>query len=217
MKNTSADVSWVDRVQKRYKELGILIPPRQEHLYRAMSRTFAPGRTVVDIGCSTGVGTNILSHGARHVWGVDINEEAIDFATKAFARPNMNFDVYDIEKPPTRSHSPFEMVVMSEILEHVEQPELALNNVKRFFHERTKTIGFITCPNQVNAEVRENEKKHGFHLHKWNAGEFYELMTTHFNAVVMYSAEKVNTWQPSETVDGSSEDYLIVAKVEGPK
>jgi hypothetical protein len=78
-------------------------------------------------------------------------------------------------------------------------------------------IGFITCPNGNNQEVIENENKHGFHIQHWKAGEFYELMTKHFQSVTLYSVDKLDTWNQEETIDGNSTDYLILAKVEGIK
>lgn len=212
-KNVSAEVSWVDRVIKRFHEVGRLIPERQEKLYRAISKEFTAGKTCLDIGASLGVGSNILSYEARFVWGVDINEEAINFAKLAFKRPNLDFEVIDIENPPTRELAKFEIITMVEILEHLENPEQALQNIKRFF--LPTTIGFITVPDHANPEVVENEKKHGFHLHQWDGGQFYALMTKHFQHVVMYSVDKLDSWAMEETVDGTTKDYLIVAKVEG--
>lgn len=215
LRNVSAEVSWVDRVMKRYKEKGILIPERQDKLYRSLALEFAPGRTVLDVGCSLGIGSNILAHEARAVWGIDINEEAIDFARKMFKRPNLDFEVADIENLPTRELSKFEMVVASEILEHVEDQGKALAGIKRFF--TSETLGFITCPNVANPEVVENENKHHFHLHHNTAGQFYELMTQNFQVVTMYSVDKLDSWEMEATVDGNSTDYLIVSKVEGIK
>lgn len=211
--NKSAEVDWVGRVFKRYQEVGRLIPERQEKLYKKISLEFCTGKTVADIGCSLGIGSNILSHEARFVWGVDINEKAIEFATKTFKRPNMDFMVLDIEKPPTREFAKFDVVAMIECLEHLADPEGALNNLKRFFHDGT--VGFITCPNEANDEVRENEAKHGYHLQKVDAGAFYEQMTRHFRSVTLYSVDKLENWAQEETVDGNSKDYLIVARVEG--
>lgn len=215
IKNLSSEISWLDRVIKRYKETGKLIPDRQDKLYRSLSLEFAPGMTVLDVGCSLGIGSNILAREARFVWGIDINKEAIDFATKMFKRPNLDFEVIDIENTPTRELAKFEIVTMIECLEHVENPDMALQNLKIFFTD--KTVGFITCPNVANPEVVENENKHGYHLSHLNAGQFYELMTKHFNAVTLYSVDKLETWDISETVDGNSTDYLICAKVEIPK
>jgi SAM-dependent methyltransferase len=215
MENKSNEISWLDRVVKRYKEKGVLIPDLQFKLYEKIRDYWVGGRTVIDIGCSIGVGSNILSHTARAVWGVDVNSEAIDFASKAFRRPNLDFAILDIENPPTRELSKFEVVVMSEVLEHLANPEIGLGTFKRFFSTRSETVGFITAPNYANDVSRENESKHGFHLSHWTAGEGYSLLIKHFRSVTMYSVEKLNQWDDNETVDGDSKDYLIVYKVEG--
>lgn len=213
--NKSAEISWFDREVKRFKEKGTLIPELQTRLYTAISREWTPGRTVVDMGCSLGVGSNILSHTARYVWGLDINEEAVRYASLAFKRPNLDFAVYDIEHPPMRELSKFEVVVMSEVIEHLADVNAGIGTIKGFF--RPETVGFITAPNQNNEKVKENEAKHGFHIQQWTAGSFYEMLIQHFNSVTLYSAEKLNNWSQEETIDGNSTDYLVIAKVEGAK
>jgi 2-polyprenyl-3-methyl-5-hydroxy-6-metoxy-1,4-benzoquinol methylase len=214
-KNPSAEYDWVQRVFQRYKEVGRLMPERQEKLYQKIRDEFVAGKVCIDVGCSLGIGANILSHEARYVWGVDINPKNVDFAKKMFKRPNLDFEVIDIENPPTRELAKFEIVTMIETLEHLEQPEVGLQNLKRFF--APSGIGFITIPNQANEEVLVNEQKHNLHLQRYDAGGFYQLMTKHFNSVVMYSADKLDGWGQEVTVDGSSKDYLILAKVEGVK
>lgn len=216
-KNKSKDISWVDRIFKRYKDIGTLIPHRQRKLYEAIQKYWVSGRTVVDIGSSCGVGSNILADGARHVWGVDINEEAVRYATRAYKRSNLDFAVLDIENPPTRSLSTFEIVTAIEILEHLENVNTGLDTIKRFFNPKLNTVGFITCPNFANEKVKENEKKHGLHLNHWTAGDFYKLMIENFEVVTLFSVDKIKQWNNEETVDGDTKDYLIVAKVEKAK
>lgn len=213
--NISDQISWLDRSIKRFHEVGTLIPFRQRKLYEKIRDEFAGGRTVIDIGCSIGIGTNILSHEARFVWGIDVNKENVEFAKQALARPNMDFEVINIENPPTRGFSTFEVLVMSECIEHLNDVETGLSTFKRFMGK--DSIGFITCPNGNNQQVVENENKHGYHIQHWKAGEFYELMTKHFQAVTLYSVDKLDNWGHSETIDGNADDYLIVAKVEGAK
>ena len=211
-------ISWVDKVYKRYKDTGNLIPEGQRRLYEKIRDEWAWGRTVVDIGCSIGIGSNILAHQARHVWGIDINEEALDFANRAYSRPNLTFAKLDIENPPTRPLASFEVLVMSEILEHLKEPETGLGVIKRFFiRKKGNTIGFITIPNINNEEVKKRDTENKLHLHRWTAGDFYALMTKHFEAVTMYSVDKLDKWLPEEMVDGNTKDGLIVAKVERPK
>ncbi len=213
MQNKSNEISWLDREIKRFHELGTLVPARQIKLYEKIRDEFAGGRTVVDIGCSVGIGSNILSHEARFVWGIDINKEAIEFATLAFKRPNLDFAVVDIENPPTREFAKFELVVMSECIEHLADVETGLGMVKRLMGK--DAITFITCPNGNNPEVIAHENEHGFHIQHWKAGEAYSLLIKHFKSVVMYSVDRLETWDESETVDGNTNDYLLLFKCEG--
>lgn len=214
--NRDQNLSWVDRDIARFKDTGLLIPKSQWKIYQKIKDHWVSGRTVVDVGCSIGVGSNVLSHKARHVWGIDINEEAIKFAKSAFYRPNLSFDVIDIENPTTRPYSPFEVVVMVEVLEHLDSPEEGLGFIKRFFNPKLDTVGFISAPNVGNSHVKVADDKNELHMHRWTAGEFYNLLTSHFKHVVLFSQERLKNWDMSETVDGITGDRVIIAKVEVP-
>lgn len=216
--NVSASISWLDKDINRFKKMGKLIPPLQIRNYHKIKDHWTNGRTVVDVGCSIGYGSNILSHQARHVWGVDVNEEAIKFANHVFARPNLSFDIMDIEDPPNRPISKFEVIVVSEVIEHLANVKKGLETIKNFFDPRLNSIGFITVPNTANSRIRRADAKNKLHLNRWTPGEFYELMTQHFNSVTMFSGDRVDKWTMEETVDGNEiSSRIIIAKVEGAK
>ncbi len=209
--------SWLDRDIRRFKELGCLIPAIQRRVYEKIGQEWCTGRTVIDLGCSIGIGSNILSHWSRHVWGVDKNEEAIKFATLAFTRPNMSFAVMDVEKMPTRELARFEVILAIEVLEHLKDFQAGLNTIKRLFSLKGNSMGFITAPNIANEEIKKRDAENKLHHHHWTAGEFYKIMTDNFQAVVFFAGEKLERWLPNEQTDGNSKDQLIVAKVEGVK
>jgi len=217
MENKSNEISWIDRDIKRFKETGVIIPVGQKKIYEKISEEWVSGRTVIDIGCSIGIGSNILSHHARFVWGVDINKEAVEFANLAFARPNLNFAVLDVEHPPTRELSRFEVIVVIEILEHLKDVQAGLNTIKRFFSTREKSMCFITAPNLNNEEVKKRDAENKLHLQHWTAGDFYKLMIDNFQSVVFYSGDNLKKWTNDELTDGNSKAGLIIAKVEGIK
>lgn len=216
IKNVSNEVSWLDRDIWRFKNKNQFIPQIQINLYKSIRDHWCAGRTVIDVGCSAGYGTNILSHNARHVWGVDINEEAVAFAKHMYERPNMSFELLDLENPPERPLSPFEVVVMCEVLEHLPSYELGLTTIKRFFHHKVNTVGFITVPNLGNSRVAAADAKNELHVNHWTPGEFYELMTKHFKHVTLYANNRIKNWSHEETTDGEeTKAHIIVAKVEG--
>jgi 2-polyprenyl-3-methyl-5-hydroxy-6-metoxy-1,4-benzoquinol methylase len=215
MENTSKDVPWLDKGVKRFKEVGTIIPANQRHIYEKIRDHWVGGRTVLDIGCSLGVGSNILSHEARFVWGVDVNKEAVDFAKCAFARPNLEFEVADIQNPPTRELSKFEVIVMIEVLEHLEDPDQGVAFIKRFFSEKMNSIAFITVPNGKNMTVAERDTANDLHLTHWDGGTFYEYLIKHFRSVTMYAGERLIDFGSADMIDGNSDCELVLAKVEG--
>ena len=215
MENISKDVPWLDKGIKRFKDLGTIIPANQRHIYEKIRDHWVGGRTVLDMGCSLGVGSNILSHEARFVWGIDVNKEAIAFANYAFARPNLDFEVADIQNPPTRELSKFEVIVAIEVLEHLEDPDQGIAFIKRFFSTKMNTVAFITVPNSKNAAVAERDAVNDLHLTHWDAGTFYEYLIKHFKSVTLYAGEKLTDFGPEDTIDGNSDCALVLAKVEG--
>jgi 2-polyprenyl-3-methyl-5-hydroxy-6-metoxy-1,4-benzoquinol methylase len=123
----------------------------------------------------------------------------------------------DIERPIEREIAPFEVLICSEVIEHLDDPEVGINTLKRFFSNKLNTVGFITAPNINNPEIKNKDANNDLHMHRWTAGEFYDLMTKHFNSVTLFDGDKVDYWIQEETADGNSTCKLIIAKVENPK
>lgn len=84
---------------------------------------------VLDYGCGNGVLTYWLwSNGfGKEIMGVDVSQTGVNNAQKAFARDGITFATIDAlnELAP---HS-FDVVVSSHVLEHIDQPEIALASI----------------------------------------------------------------------------------------
>ncbi|MDP1850210.1 MAG: class I SAM-dependent methyltransferase, partial [Solirubrobacteraceae bacterium] len=100
-----------------------------EHLarYRLAAR-LAPGRDVLDAACGEGYGSAMLAAaGAASVVGIDI-----DAATVAHARERHGIDARqgDVGRLPF-DDATFGLVVSFETIEHVAEPERALDEFRR--------------------------------------------------------------------------------------
>jgi len=137
--------------------------------------------TVLDIGCGTGYITNIMSHELDStVIGCDMDINRI-----SFARDNLAQEVIigDIMHLPFKDNS-FDVVVASEIIEHILSPRIALNEIRRV----SKKFIIITVPNEpyfriANVCRAKNLKSFGNppdHINHYNKKSLDRLLVKYF-------------------------------------
>jgi len=110
----------------------------------------APGEFVIDAGCGSGVVADHLAQSGAEVMGIDANLEAIGFASREFARPNLRFvrglvdDELTLERPVDKFYS-------LEVIEHIYRPQGVA--MLRSFHRLLRPGGraLITTPNYRSA------------------------------------------------------------------
>ncbi|MHB0875597.1 MAG: class I SAM-dependent methyltransferase, partial [Anaerolineae bacterium] len=88
------------------------------------------GKTVLDVACGTGYGSDLLAQGARSVLGGDVDAGAVAYCAKHYDRPNLSFAAMDIRQLPLPDCS-VDVVVSFETLEHVVDGERFLAEVTR--------------------------------------------------------------------------------------
>jgi 2-polyprenyl-3-methyl-5-hydroxy-6-metoxy-1,4-benzoquinol methylase len=112
-------------------------------------RWLAPsaGDVILDVGCGSGVLSNRLAcHQGVSVIGIDGNRAALDFASRTFQRPNLEFrhglvDNLDFEPECCTK------IALLEVIEHIEEAQAI--TMLRCFRRLLKPKGFIvmTTPN----------------------------------------------------------------------
>jgi 2-polyprenyl-3-methyl-5-hydroxy-6-metoxy-1,4-benzoquinol methylase len=75
------------------------------------------GARVADAGCGSGVIADHLARTAHAVVGFDSNPRAIEFARRAYQRPNLRFVLGPFER--IVDEGPFDHIVCCEVLEHL--------------------------------------------------------------------------------------------------
>lgn len=102
------------------------------------------GKTVVDVGCGTGLlACNIARRGAN-VLGVDFSKEAIKIAQSSYNLPNLEFRCMDVMALTGK----FDMVVSAGAIEHVDNPFSMLKHLKTLLNQKGSII--VVCPNWTN-------------------------------------------------------------------
>jgi len=108
-----------------------------------------PALSILDFGCGTGDHlTEPLASLGHRVLGVDCHEASIVEAQRRYVRPNLSFRLAELE---TLVHEGmlFDMIVCSEVLEHLYDPAKFLMNLRRLMAEGGGLI--ITTPNGYGA------------------------------------------------------------------
>lgn len=129
------------------------------------------GDVILDAGCGEGFGAlNILSkYPDAKVFGVDLSGEAVA-ASRAIV-PQMPTAVGDVTRLPFADKQ-FDVVVSLEVLEHLPQPELAVEMYKRL----SRRYIFLSVPNEpIFRTLRMLEGSdllrwgdHPEHINHWN-------------------------------------------------
>ncbi len=190
-----------------------------EHVsrYRFASR-FAQQKKVLDLGCGTGYGADLLSEYALHVTGIDSSAEAIVFAAASFSKPD--FLTASGTELPFSSGS-FELVTAFELIEHLSNWPLLVSEAARVL--APEGIFLVSTPNKLAyAEARGDAGPNPFHLHEFGLEEFQQALARQFpfvrvlgqnhNAAVVFSgATDVSAEAHIPAVSVSAESHFFIA------
>jgi SAM-dependent methyltransferase len=136
---------------------------------------YAQGLRVLDLGCNTGYGTQILAQTARSAIGVDVSPRAIAEAKRLY--PGLDLQLVDGRALPFPDRS-FDIVVSFQVIEHIAEPERYLHEIKRVLV--SDGILLLTTP---NAALRPGDMKpwSPFHVREYHAAELQTLLQRHFS------------------------------------
>lgn len=147
-----------------------------EHLARYwLAQSLASGRRVLDAGCGTGYGTQMIADsGATSTVGVDISEAALGAASERIDE-RVRLEQGDLCDLPFADAS-FDLVVCFEAIEHVIDPERALDELRRVLSGTGILV--ISSPNR-----REYPAGNPHHAHEYVPEELQEALGRRFGHV----------------------------------
>jgi GT2 family glycosyltransferase/2-polyprenyl-3-methyl-5-hydroxy-6-metoxy-1,4-benzoquinol methylase len=152
-----------------------------EHLHRyAFATQFAQNKTVLDLASGEGYGSHLLARTAKQVVGIDIDENSIKHARNKYIKHNLQFKVGSITEVPITGDHLFDVAVCFEALEHIDEHEKLLREVKRLL--TPDGLFIVSTPNKW---VYSDEPKYEnpFHVHELYFDEFRALLESHFRQV----------------------------------
>jgi ubiquinone/menaquinone biosynthesis C-methylase UbiE len=151
-----------------------------EHRGRYLwTAAMAHGLEVLDAGCGTGYGSEILATaGARSVVGLDISADALEHARAACTHPSCEFRQGSVHELPFEDGR-FDLAVCFEVIEHVEEQARALAELRRVL----KPAGVLAI-SSPNRKVYPPGNPH--HVHEFVPDELEEALAEQFANVRLY-------------------------------
>ncbi|HQW43790.1 MAG: class I SAM-dependent methyltransferase [Chitinophagaceae bacterium] len=161
-----------------------------EHLHRyAIAMEFCSGKTVLDIACGEGYGSNLLSAKATHVTGMDADAITIEKATAKYKRDNLYFVQSKAEKIAA-ADTEFDIVVSLETLEHLSDHTAMMKEIKRVM----KPGGLLIISTPDKKEYTDKRMyKNPFHIKELYRNEFEELLKSTFIHVQIFTQQMTHS------------------------
>jgi 2-polyprenyl-3-methyl-5-hydroxy-6-metoxy-1,4-benzoquinol methylase len=121
-----------------------------EDVNEGVLRNVGSGQRILDVGCGTGtLGLEIKKKG-NVVWGLDNSEKAINLAKEKLDRVFL-CDVADFDRLPIKGEK-FDVIVLADILEHLNEPEKVLKEYKKYLKKDGHVI--VSLPNIASWTIR---------------------------------------------------------------
>lgn len=154
-----------------------------EHLHRyAIALDYAKNKTILDIASGEGYGSFLLSSVAKTVYGVDISEDAVKHATAKYKNKNLKYLAGDSVKLPF-DDSMFDLIVSFETIEHLNDHEAMMAEIKRTLKPNGKLI--ISSPDKTKYS-EETGHQNAYHLKELYFEEFKLLIKKYFKYTSFY-------------------------------
>ena len=166
---------------------GLIGPIQYEHYHRyLLAASFCADRSILDIACGEGYGSDLLSQVGRSVVRVDISPEAIDFARSNYCKENLEFLVGSSASIPLPTSS-VEVVVSFETLEHFADHEGFLAEVYRVL-----SPGGLFIISSPNRESYGPQNANPFHKRELDREEFRSTLGTRFSNVAIFEQRSID-------------------------
>lgn len=171
-----------------------IVPKRTErgivaiHLKRYdFARPLCAGKEVLDAGCGVGYGTAHLAAVARHIVGVDVAADAIEYAREHYGGANVEFARADALELPFPDDS-FDVVCSFETIEHVRDAEAFVGELRRVLRPHGTCV--LSTP---HVERTTHAPANPFHVLELSPDDFATLLRQRFDEVELYGQRRRQT------------------------
>ncbi|MEM8782850.1 MAG: class I SAM-dependent methyltransferase [Planctomycetota bacterium] len=147
-----------------------------------------PRRSVLELGCSEGLGTMVLAESASRYHGVDLDADAVATAARNWATPTRTFETCDFlndERGEAKVFGTFDGVVSLDVIEHI-----APDAEPKYWRAVTGNladdgVAVIGTPNQTSEAYASPMSKAG-HINLFTFERMHATLHGHFENVLLF-------------------------------
>lgn len=160
-----------------------------EHLHRyAMVTNYIKDKIVLDIASGEGYGSNIMSNKATFVYGIDIDDTAVQEAKLKYKNENLEFLTGSTSHIPIDDNT-IDVVVSFETIEHHDEHDEMMNEIKRVL--KPEGLLIISTPDKLYYSDQRNFNNQ-FHIKELYKEEFIDLLSKSFNKIQLLTQKYCN-------------------------
>jgi len=134
-------------------------------------------KIVLDIGCGSGHGSNVLAGKFKKVQGVDLAEEGIAYAKKYWKKQNITFKIGSGTAIPFKDNT-FDIVVSFEVFEHIKEWKTFLKEIRRVTKKDGKI--YLSTPNKDIYNPWSKTPINPHHVFEMRIDEFKDALKPYF-------------------------------------
>lgn len=136
---------------------------------------YAAQKKVLDMASGCGKGSHVLATEgkASAVDGVDLDADAIRYASHRFAAANLNFQQGDATA--FRKENTYDLIVSFETVEHLPHIESYLKNI----NASLKSDGLFLISTPLSAMELDTHPKNPYHVQEWGFKRFQQEVAKH--------------------------------------
>lgn len=142
--------------------------------------SFSDNKKVLDFGCGTGYGSQILSRNSESVVGIDISSDAIQYARDNYSGTTLNFEILDQAILPF-SDSAFDLITSFQVIEHIEDADSYLSEMKRVLKPGGKLL--LSTPDKKTRLFLLQRPWNYYHINEYSIKTLFNLLSKYFKDV----------------------------------
>lgn len=150
--------------------------------YKFSAKIIAKERSVLELGCSEGIGTPILSEFARSYTGVDADASAITTAKENWEDEKCRFIQDDFLE---KHYGVFESIVSLDVIEHIH-PEYEGNFFSTIAENLSENGECIIGTPNITSEAFASAPSKAGHVNLYDGNRLREAMQTIFHNVFLF-------------------------------